>query len=493
MEKQIIFCPNCGVRLRVPVNEGKLYVTCPKCEHGFDFDSDVEQVKKPQIAAMPTGKKKRKWRTALVVILLAAAVLFGVGVLAYAPQEDLPSGDTSSVASDVPGAGDQDLSQPGTDPGDDPANPDLSQDPGGNWQDTYSSVRERAQAIIPYFELRYFLNRLDDDALSAVCDIYDAATNFKEFAEFTTPVNSEDFSFLLSLMGDECPELFQYDYRKSTDVYRDAEGNYTKLQVPYRFTEEEYRDLRQACDELIAEFVRATEGMTDYEKEKYVFDYMASRDYYDLDAPYVGTAYGALVDGLAKCDGFSYAMKWAMEAMGMQCLFVSGAPTSPDTDIGHAWNIINLDGQYYRVDLTASISERGQDTYGMEGIRYFAFNVSDLMAADTDAQYEIRELYTHFAPIPACNLSDMSYYSLNEGFIPARGDYASAIKEWSSALLPDGGSFYAQFESYDAYKTFTDGQYESILQDVLKGQSDKYWYQTVWYGYNGVGIRIWHD
>lgn len=483
VEKQIIFCPHCGVRLRVPVNQGELLVTCPKCEHGFDFDSDVKQVKKPRAAVMPTAKKKKKWWPAAVVVLVVAAVLLGAGVLDYTPQAELPSGAGSES---------RDVAQTSTEPSGDPADQDASRDPGADEQGPFASVRERAQATIPYFELRYFLNRLNDDALSAVCDIYGAAARFEEYVEFKTPVDSEDFSYLLSLLGDECPELFQFDYRKSTDVYRDTAGKYTKLQIPYRFTEDVYRGLRASCDEVIEGFVRATEGMTGYEKEKYVFDYMASRDYYDLDAPYAGTAYGALVDGLAKCDGFSYAMKWAMEAMGMQCLFVSGGPTAEGEEIGHAWNIVNLDGQYYRVDLTASISDRGQDTYGLEGIRYFAFNISDLMSAETDKQYEIRELYTHFSPIPACNLSDMSYYSLNGGFIPSRADASSAVREWANALLPDGGYFYAQFESYDAYSAFVDGQCEKLLQDVLSKKKEQYWYQMVWYGYNGVGIRIWH-
>lgn len=37
MEKKIIFCPNCGCQLRIPVKQNKIEITCPKCRHQFLF------------------------------------------------------------------------------------------------------------------------------------------------------------------------------------------------------------------------------------------------------------------------------------------------------------------------------------------------------------------------------------------------------------------------------------------------------------------------
>ncbi len=36
-EKRIIFCPNCGCQLRIPVKQNKIQITCPKCKHQFYF------------------------------------------------------------------------------------------------------------------------------------------------------------------------------------------------------------------------------------------------------------------------------------------------------------------------------------------------------------------------------------------------------------------------------------------------------------------------
>lgn len=410
--------------------------------------------------------KKTKWWPVVLVALIVLAVLYSLG-----QQPDSPTADGgmqgSSAASGAWGGGE---SQPPT-----------------------VSARERAREGIPYFELRYYLGRMDEDALHAVCDLYEAAMRFEEAVVFTAPVDETLFSNLLRILEDECPELFQVDCTASSKALRDADGRYTKYWIPYRFAEEEYQRMRNACEAVIDGYIRATAGKSDYEKEKYVFDDIASRDQYDLDAQYAGTAYGALVDGWAKCDGFSYALKWAMEAMGVQCLYVSGDPTAEDEEIGHAWNIIKLDGRYYRVDLTASVPTPGQETYGFDGVKYIAFNISDGMAAEEDQQYAIRPVYSYFAPVPACTRADMNYYVLNGGFIPADADYYAVLTDWSKRLVPAGGAFYAQFESNEAYNRFVGGEYDTLLLDILNEQSELYWYQTVWYGYNCIGIRIWHE
>ena len=37
VEKKIIFCPNCGCQLRIPVKQNKIEITCPKCRFRFQY------------------------------------------------------------------------------------------------------------------------------------------------------------------------------------------------------------------------------------------------------------------------------------------------------------------------------------------------------------------------------------------------------------------------------------------------------------------------
>lgn len=75
-------------------------------------------------------------------------------------------------------------------------------------------------------------------------------------------------------------------------------------------------------------------------------------------------AYGPLVEKRGICGGFAWAFKRLMDAAGIPCLCVEGY-LREDQRVGHMWNLVKLDGQYYHVDPTSTIQEEG--VY----IRYF--------------------------------------------------------------------------------------------------------------------------
>lgn len=65
------------------------------------------------------------------------------------------------------------------------------------------------------------------------------------------------------------------------------------------------------------------------------------------DNDYAGTAYGALVDGVAVCEGYTAAYTCLMQNMlGFACeKIISSA-------MNHSWNMLTLDGVRYHVDVT---------------------------------------------------------------------------------------------------------------------------------------------
>ncbi len=71
-------------------------------------------------------------------------------------------------------------------------------------------------------------------------------------------------------------------------------------------------------------------------------------DYFD----YSHTAYGAIVDGLAVCDGYSAGFSLIMERLGIPSMIVTGEAGEPWNTGGHAWNMVQLDGNWYEVDTT---------------------------------------------------------------------------------------------------------------------------------------------
>jgi hypothetical protein len=58
------------------------------------------------------------------------------------------------------------------------------------------------------------------------------------------------------------------------------------------------------------------------------------------------TAYGALVKGSAVCQGYALAYKLLLSRAGVPAVFVASH------DMGHAWNMVKIDGSWYHVDTT---------------------------------------------------------------------------------------------------------------------------------------------
>lgn len=62
-------------------------------------------------------------------------------------------------------------------------------------------------------------------------------------------------------------------------------------------------------------------------------------------------AYGPLVEKRGICSGFAWAFKTLMDEANVECVCISGY-LKDCPGIGHMWNLVKLDGQFYHVDPT---------------------------------------------------------------------------------------------------------------------------------------------
>ena len=152
------------------------------------------------------------------------------------------------------------------------------------------------------------------------------------------------------------------------------------IHVNYQYTPEEAAEKRKqdaeeqaAVDSAIASCV--TDGMSDYEIAKALHDYLALNNEYDMryysgSMPYVSyTAYGALVNRTSVCAGYALAYERLMDQVGIPCEYVTGMTTNGY----HAWNIIQIDGEWYHVDVTWDDPTPDREGY----VRYKYFLKSD--------------------------------------------------------------------------------------------------------------------
>ena len=169
------------------------------------------------------------------------------------------------------------------------------------------------------------------------------------------------------------------------------EDQSTILEIDYQYTPEEAAEKRKqdaeeqaAADSAIASCV--TDGMSDYEIAKALHDYLAlnceyDKRYYSGGMPRISyTAYGALVNRTSVCAGYALAYQHLMEDAGIPCEYVTGMTTSGS----HAWNIIQIDGEWYHVDVTWDDPIPNREGY----VRYDYFLKSDYAMSRDHVSWE---------------------------------------------------------------------------------------------------------
>ena len=81
-------------------------------------------------------------------------------------------------------------------------------------------------------------------------------------------------------------------------------------------------------------------------------------------------AYGALVNKLAVCDGFSSAFNLVAQKLGFECMLVVGKSAYATKLQDHAWNIVKVKNKYYHIDVTWDA--RKQNEFNEFSYDYFA-------------------------------------------------------------------------------------------------------------------------
>lgn len=416
------------------------------------YDYDIGEERKPR-----SKKRLIGWILAVLILaLLCGRILF------CSSEDETPPAEQSaaSTASDAEIAAmiqkiQQDIVRP-------------------HFTDTErNAIAENAVSYIPQFSRRYYLSQLSNDpenasVLAAACKIYTSARDFRETCQFPYGITAEEAFQALDLLEYDCPELFQLDFFHTDTYYSDSQTDYiSSMELSYQMTKEEYRLHLEDCKKVIASVCEQADGLSDYEKELLVFDTLTSICHYDDQSQFSATAYGALCEGRAKCDGIAYAATWLLRELGLTCMSVGGY--SDREEFGHAWNLVEVDDNYYALDLTQDVPLLDSDG----PILHTGFNVPNSLALYSDGiNYTLDTSISDFFELPTTDCINDDYYVRNGLYVPAGSDYTELFYRLMDEAAAEGGLFSVRFASsdelaqcYHDFDTFVDDWYES--RDIL--------------------------
>ena len=177
----------------------------------------------------------------------------------------------------------------------------------------------------------------------------------------------------------------------------------------YFFTKEKVKEYNRKIEKMVNELAGKLQLLecSDYEKELRVHDWICRNVTYDYEGSdkeklsrviASHNILGVFAHHKAQCEGIAKAVKVILNAVDVKCIVVTGDSTKSGQRVPHAWNIVNIDGEPYQLDVTWDISTIGQNK---QFVVYDYFNLTDeLMNQDHKSD----------SSLPICRSKKANYY-----------------------------------------------------------------------------------
>lgn len=222
---------------------------------------------------------------------------------------------------------------------------------------------------------RYYFNKLNSDEKKIYLAIYNGIKEYKEYVTvpgvvLTNKIVGVVYYFVLL----DNPFFFSIgEYA----MHHAVDGD--RIKITSLFTRKAEEEGRKRIEVIVNDIISEPSlvRMNDFEKEKFVHDYLIKTVEYDHSHgnngavlnPY--TVYGTLIEHKAVCEGISKTTKLLLNAMNVKCIVVSG---DVEKTVGnHAWNVVKIGDEAYHLDITFDMGK----TLHLGFPHYDYFNLSD--------------------------------------------------------------------------------------------------------------------
>lgn len=258
-----------------------------------------------------------------------------------------------------------------------------------------------ASNIIPQHSqpagVRYYYWQLDPKLRRSYATIVEALERYergKLLVDSQVDLTSADYERIMHAIKLDFPTLWTHQWAeyKLANVSHSIKLLYQDFDTPLR-----RQATIDAARQLVADIPR---NASPAKKLSILHDKLCAAIVYDLKNPACYCASGALLEHRAVCSGISSAFKLCSDLLHIPAVYVAGYAWSKkdrtkaqrfNDDNRHAWNIVEIDGKAYHVDVTFDLDEPGCRSW---------FLVSDRKAL-AQRDYSINSKPLTF-PLPTC-------------------------------------------------------------------------------------------
>ncbi len=309
----------------------------------------------------------------------------------------------------------------------------------------------------------YAYQMLSEKEQAVYIEILWALLEFQDNVKLST-VDSEEIAYVFQCVLNDHPEIFYVDGYTYTQY---AVGDMLKkitFTGNYKIDRDEIVKRQAQIDEYVDRCLSGLSADADeYETVKYVYEYLIDHTEYDASVEDNQNICSVFLDGRSVCQGYAKATQYLLKQSGIRSTLVLGNVSGGE---GHAWNMVQIDGEWYFVDTTWGDASYqavgGQDSYpkkAMPTINYDYLCVTTKQLCTTHVIENIVEL-------PECTSMENNYY-VREGLYLTTLD-----KEQLERIFQNG---YEKGSAYITLKCSSEQLYKQ-LQEMLITEQNIFYY-----------------
>ena len=204
------------------------------------------------------------------------------------------------------------------------------------------NVKNRQEVL----NMFYTILNSGDDNFSFYCDYSECLTDVKNLTSYETDITDIN--------------NFVHPFNSFSTINIDI-ANSGKITVKTKkvYSDDEIEFIKDYIKTFID--LNIKDEMSNYDKIKLFHDYVINNTVYDKDKIQESyTAYSLITTGKSICGGYSDIMAIYLNMLGIQNYKI--------TSDNHVWNLVNLDGSWYHLDLT------WDDPVASDGNQYLLHN-----------------------------------------------------------------------------------------------------------------------
>lgn len=247
---------------------------------------------------------------------------------------------------------------------------------------------------------KYAYSTLTKDVQKIYDQMLDAILNHEKEVTLSTS-DGEYLEDIFSCIKADYGGLFWVESFRYTQYQKNGQTEIMSFSPNYSMGYKKRQAIQRKIDQKAQKYLDGiAQDASDYEKVRYIYQKLIQKVDYNLESKNNQNIISVFLGKETVCQGYASAMQYLMEQLDIPCMIVTGTAKGGP----HAWNLVQLDGEWYYVDVTWGNSKYHDDE--QNDVKYVEYDYLNITTAEMGQDHEPQMKFK----LPTCTSIADNYY-----------------------------------------------------------------------------------